>query len=261
MNEAQNPPVGAAMPEAFRQQLAKLRSDQDRLFEDLRAGEARLRQLARSVWRIEEEERRRVARDLHDGLGQDLSALRHRLDHLRSDVPADERDALLDQARALCDAALGQTRNLARVLRPQILDDLGLDAALRWLARQCAETLGCEVEVDVQLGGRALDTELSTVAFRVVQEALTNVIRHSDAEQVSVRVAVRHDQLSVLVVDDGRGFDPEALATPAGSAGHAGLSGMRERVGLFGGRFAVLSAPGEGVQIRVSLPLSLQAVR
>jgi signal transduction histidine kinase len=244
----------ATPPDGLQAQLARLRAEQERLFSDLQAGETHFRRLARSVWRIEEEERRRIARDLHDGVGQDLTALRHRIEAARTAGGAEERSTRLDEALALCDRALDETRSLARLLRPQILDDLGLEAAIRWLARRCSEAASCSVDVDVGLGDERLGQEVSTVAFRLVQEALTNVIRHAQARHVSIRVARRGEFLQVLVADDGRGFDPDATPREPGHAG-AGVSGMRERVQLFGGRFSIASAPGEGVQVRAQLPL------
>jgi signal transduction histidine kinase len=261
MRQPSSPPTSVAPAEAFQQQLARLRAEQDRLFEDLRGGEARLRHLARSVWRVEEEERRRIARDLHDGVGQNLSALRHRVEAVRVRASAAEDIASLDEAIALCDQALAETRSLVRLLRPQILDDLGLEAALRWLARSCEESTHAEVDVDVQVDEVQLGPELATLAFRVVQESLTNVTRHARAKHVSIRVAMRAGQLSVLVVDDGAGFDVAAGLAASSEGRSAGLSGMRERVSLFGGRFNLVSAPGDGTQVRAQVPLALQGAR
>ncbi len=261
MSRPIEPRAPANIPEAFQDQLTRLRNDQDRLFEDLRGGEARLRHLARSVWRIEEEERRRIARDLHDGVGQNLSALRHRVEAVRARATMPEDIASLDQAISLCDNALAETRGLVRLLRPQILDDLGLEAALRWLGRTCAESTDSEVEVEVHVDEALLGPDLATLAFRVVQEALTNVARHAKPKHVSIRVAARAGQLSILVVDDGCGFDVAACLAAASDGRSAGLAGMRERVSLFGGRFNLVSVPGEGTQVRVHVPLALQGAR
>src|SRR5215813_9353940 len=143
MNEAKVQ-VSAASDASVREQLVRLREQQERLFAQLHAGEQHFKQLARSVWRVQEDERRRLARELHDGIGQQLTALKHRLDALE-----------------ICDSAIQETRALSRLLRPQILDDLGLDAALNWLARHSAESGGYEVEVDVT-SLPAIDGDLST---------------------------------------------------------------------------------------------------
>lgn len=237
-------------------QLAKLRGEQKRLFAELQSGEGQVRRLARSVWRVQEDERRRIARDLHDGLGQTLSALRHRIEALGASRHDAGFEARLSDALALCDGALQETRHLARLLRPQILDDLGLEAAIRWLARSTGEQARCRVEVDVIALPEPLPPDIAGVAFRVVQEALANIARHAHATQVVVRVGRRDAHLVLLIVDDGRGCDLAAAQAAASDGRSSGLAGMRERVLLFGGRFQAISAPGEGMQIRVLLPLA-----
>ncbi len=244
-------------PADIAQQLARLRQQQERLSAQLHAGELHFRHLARSVWRVQEDERRRLARELHDGVGQNLTALGHRLQALarRADgTPPDE----LAQAIALCESALSDTRALSRLLRPQILDDLGLEAALRWLARSTAESAGIVVEVDVGPLPPEIDTEIATALFRVAQESLTNAIKHARAGSVVVRLMHRGDQLVLLVVDDGAGCDVEAALASASQGRSTGLASMRERLRLFGGRFQFDSQPGEGSQVRASVPL-LQA--
>lgn len=256
MNEAKMP-LSASGDAPMREQLARLREQQERLFVQLHAGEQHFKQLARSVWRVQEDERRRLARDLHDGIGQQLTALRHRLDALtRSVEGAGDASNPLHQALEICDAAIQETRALSRLLRPQILDDLGLEAALNWLARHSAESGGYEVEVDVGPLPVPIDGDLSTLIFRVAQEALTNVLKHAEAKHVVIRLAQRQDQwLHFLIVDDGKGFDVDAAFARASDGHSTGLASMRERVRLFGGRFTVVSRPDEGMQLRVLIPL------
>ncbi len=239
----------------MREQLARLREQQERLFVQLHAGEQHFKQLARSVWRVQEDERRRLARELHDGIGQQLTALKHRLDALARDAGGcGDASTPLCQALAICESAIEETRALSRVLRPQILDDLGLAAALNWLARHSAESGGFDAEVDV---GELppIDSDVSTLIFRVAQEALTNVLKHAQAKHVVIRLAQRQDQaLQLLIVDDGTGCDVDAAFERASGGHSTGLASMRERVRLFGGRFTVVSRPGEGMQIRVMIP-------
>ncbi len=175
MNEAKIQ-LPAASDASVRDQLALLREQQERLFVQLHAGEQHFKQLARSVWRVQEDERRRLARDLHDGIGQQLTALRHRLDALARSVDgAGDASNPLHQALEICDAAIQETRALSRLLRPQILDDLGLEAALNWLARHSAESGGYEVEVDVTSlptdRRRSLDADLPRRAGSADQRA------------------------------------------------------------------------------------------
>ncbi len=241
---------------AIHAQLTRLRAEQERLFSQLQAGEHHFKQLARSVWRVQEDERRRLARELHDGIGQNLTALRHRLESLARDGTVPEGHVDLARAMELCERALEETRTLSRLLRPQILDDLGLAAALRWLTRSAGETFAGEIELDLEQLPESLDPDLSTLIFRVTQEALNNALKHAQARHIIVRVARRANLLTLLIVDDGRGCDIEA-ALSAGTRGlSTGLSSMRERVRLFGGQFQVSSTPGEGVQIRAVIPMS-----
>ena len=241
---------------SMRDQLARLREQQERLFVQLHAGEQHFKQLARSVWRVQEDERRRLARELHDGIGQQLTALKHRLDALaRAAGGTGDATTPLCQALQICDSAIQETRALSRLLRPQVLDDLGLEAALNWLARHSAESGGYEVEIDVANISTPLDGDISTLVFRIAQEALTNVLKHAEARHVVIRLAQREDQLQFLVVDDGRGFDVDAAFAKASDGHSTGLASMRERIRLFGGRFTVVSRPGEGMQLRVLIPL------
>jgi signal transduction histidine kinase len=242
--------------EALRAQLVRLRAEQERLFADLHQGEQHFRQLARSVWRVQEDERRRLARELHDGIGQHLTALRHRLEALSSapEYPAALREQL-STATQLCHTALEETRSLSRFLRPQILDDLGLEAALGWLARSIADASGVKVEVDIADVPNDLDGEIATLVFRVAQEALNNMSRHAGARHAVLRLRLRAGYLQLLVVDDGRGCDAEAALASAGLGQSTGLASMRERVRLFGGQFQFTSAAGEGAQLRISIPV------
>ncbi len=241
-------------PADLRQQLLQLGEQQQRLVSQLQTGEQQFRQLARSVWRVQEDERRRLARDLHDGIGQHLTALRHRLDGLlaNGDAPSES----LRQAVHLCELAISETRALSRLLRPQILDDLGLEAALRWRARQTAESSGGNVEVAISGLPDPLDGDLSTLIFRVAQEALTNAAKHAQAPNIVIRVSRRGPQLQLLIVDDGRGCEVDAAWAMSSSGQSTGLASMRERVRLFGGQLNLVSRPGEGVQLRVLLPLT-----
>src|SRR5690606_20692182 len=236
-------------------QIAELRQRHGELLERMHRGEARFRSLARSVWRVQEEERRRIARELHDGIGQNLTALKHSIALIGGE--AARQPALRARhhaALALCSRTLEETRQLSRLLRPQVLDDLGLAAALRWLARNIGDAGGPAVDTECELS-REPESELRTLVFRLVQEALGNVVRHAAAEHAVVRVHERGDWLELLVWDDGRGCDA-AEALRAGSEGRsAGLAGMRERVLLHGGNLQFDSAPGQGCRVRARLPM------
>lgn len=239
------------LPSGDPSSLSALRGQYARLLQRLEANEREFRRLARSVWRVQEDERRRIARELHDGVGQNLTALKHRIAQLGAGLPPDETTReRIDAALALCSDTLEDTRQLSRLLRPPVLDDLGLEAALRWLVRSQGEASG--IAATLEVGPLpALPDELQTLLFRVAQEALANVARHARADTVLVRLVAGGGQLQLQVVDDGIGHDPTAAAGSGGS----GLAGMRERLRLHGGRLELHSSPGNGTRVRAVLPL------
>jgi len=234
--------------------LTRLRRDYADLVGRLEANQARFQRLALAVYRVQEDERRRLARDLHDGLGQNLTALKHQL-MLAVTATAPDSPAALGEALALCDRTLAETRNLSRLLRPQVLDDLGLPAALRWLARTLGAPAGLSVTVDTD-DTIELDEDLRTLVFRLAQEALTNTVRHAGAKHAGFRLGLEAGRLRFEAWDDGQGFDPAvALGSGSGSAG-TGLPAMRERVALHGGSLCFVSRVGAGTQVRLDVPLS-----
>ena len=234
--------------------LEGLRERYRELLERLETNQSEFQRLARSVFRVQEDERRRIARELHDGIGQNLTALKHQLAVVRAGLPADAvAAAQLDACLGLCAQTLEDTRQLSRLLRPQILDDLGLEAALHWLVRSVAgDRLQVELHVDPM---PTLDADVQTLLFRVAQEALANVVRHAGASDAMLRLSQRAGLVQLTVWDNGRGFDP-AQALRAGSAGlAAGLSGMRERLRLHDGTLQLESGGDSGTWLRASLPL------
>jgi signal transduction histidine kinase len=252
-----NRPQGDLKPDAgsIQEQLAALKQQQAVFFADMARNQVRYRQLARSVWRVQEDERRRFSRELHDGIGQNITAILHQLEQVAtapelSKITSDR----VQRALALCALALQDTRHLARMLRPKVLDDLGLSAALQWLGRSISDSSGIGVEVVCEQDFADPSGELAALVFRVVQEALNNVAKHAKASDVLVNVGVRDDILNLLVADDGVGFDTESRQSISEQG--SGLGGMRERVELFGGRLRIVSAPGEGTQLRVQLALT-----
>ena len=200
--------------------------------------------LALAAVLLEENERRNLARELHDEIGQTLTGLKLRLEAGQT-----------QEARGLVEELMSSVRNLSLDLRPAMLDDLGLLPALLWLFERYTAQTGVKVAFEHDgLTGR-LASETETAAFRIVQEALTNVARHAGAEQAVVRVWQNGKTLGVQIDDGGKGFDPKAAAN--GKTG--GLSGMRERAAALGGQLTLESKPGEGVRVLAELPLSSRA--
>ncbi len=232
--------------------IGMLRRQYQDLLERLQRNEGEFRRLGRAVWQVQEDERRRLARELHDGIGQNLTALKHRLSQLRDNNDAHQpafRERL-DTAIALCADTLEDTRELSRLLRPPILDDLGLEPALRWLARSLGESSQLSIAIEIE-PLPPLDGERQTLLFRVAQEALNNASKHAQASNVLLRLVAREGRVQLQVADDGRGCDPEQALRSGGS----GLGGMRERLRLYGGGLELHSAPGTGTRLRAIVPL------
>jgi two-component system, NarL family, sensor kinase len=228
--------------------LQHLAAENDRFLSELAAMQDRSRVLARSVWRVQEDERRMLARELHDGVGQSLTALRHQMEQL----PAGQ---VRDQCAQLVLQILEDVRELSRLIRPPILDDLGLWPALAWLARRVRESSGIAVELETS-GAEGLKPcpELSTLVFRLVQEALHNAVRHASAQKIRIRARLAGNRLEIEIRDDGVGFEPDSLEQRPDERG-VGLAGMRDRVELFGGDFSLRSAPGRGTAVLAGLLL------
>lgn len=256
--------------EAILSRLREIEEENQRLFERLASSEVRFRSLARAVWRVQEEERRRLARDLHDGLGQTLTALKIRLDTLAAGTTAGgdgtgDAAADLRAAAEVAAHALTEIRQLAHQLRPRVLDDLGLTAALAWLARTFGEWTGVEMVLDLQglpdgPDAPRLPRELETLVFRTAQEAVNNAVKHANVKRVDVSVLADRSRLRLVVADQGVGFDladlyaRQSSEEPVKPEGF-GLGGMRDRAELFGGRLELWSEPGEGTVVTVELPI------
>lgn len=225
--------------------------ENERLFQRLIEGERRFRGLARAVWKVQEDERRRLARELHDGLGQTLTALTNQLERLQQKGESASLAGPVETARA----ALNEVRELSRLLRPPVLDDLGLPAALSWLTRTLEQRTGLRTALTLEGLHQRLDPDLETLVFRLVQEALTNVLRHAEVDRAEVGVSRIGTLLELRVSDNGNGFDPQAVLTGGEAATGLGLRGMRDRLELFGGHMEILSSPGRGTLLTAEIPL------
>lgn len=214
------------------------------------AGEnaARLQSLSTRLLQVQEEERRSLAQELHDQIGQLLTGLRFQLESARAVAPS----APLEEALDVTGELLRSVRELTLQLRPRMLDDLGLRPALEWHGKLFGKQTGIAVELELTLPSARLGPELETTVFRMVQEALTNVARHSGAAAAVVTVTADDHALHVEISDRGRGFDPAAALARRDSLGLAGLS---ERVRLAGGQLDIFSQPGQGTRLHAEFPL------
>jgi signal transduction histidine kinase len=208
------------------------------------------RDALRRVVAGQEVERRRLARELHDETGQALTSILLGLRAVDEAEGGDEAKRAVADLRELVVATLQDVRRLAVQLRPKALDDFGLVAALERLAQTFSESSGINVDLEARLGDERLPTEVETTMYRIVQEAMTNVVKHAEATNVSIFLVRRDGQLTAVVEDDGRGFDQAATRSDS-----LGLDGMRERVELHDGRLTIETAPGSGMTLRVEVPL------
>jgi len=215
----------------------------------LERSRAELQALATHLQDIREEERTRLSRDVHDVLGQQLTAIRLGVGWFGRHYPDDEAaQARLDDVRQTIDETIRHVRQLAADLRPGVLDDFGLASAVEWQATRFEERTDVGCRVDVQ-GRTEPPREVATAAFRVFQEALTNVARHAEAATVKVTLVLGPAQVRLVVADDGRGFDAGRMRRHA-----LGLVGMRERAGALGGALEVRGEPGRGTVVECTLP-------
>lgn len=220
----------------------------------LREAGARLHLLSQRLIEIQESERRHLARELHDEIGQALTATKLNLEVLARE-PEPARTKRIADSIAFVERLLHNVRNLSLNLRPPMLDDLGLVAAVRWLLDQYVRTTGGQVKFDHDLANERFAPTIETTCFRVAQEALTNVTRHSRAHHVYVGLHRQNDGLTLSVRDDGRGFDVTEARRRAAHGNSLGLVGMEERVTLAGGRFNLVSSDDTGTELTAWFPL------
>ncbi len=237
-----------ALSDSFNSMVAEL----ERAREEVQRKEAMRGQLLQKIITAQEEERRRIARELHDQTGQALTSILVGLRTLES-----KADPLrLQDLKAIVTDTLDDVRDLALELRPSVLDDLGLVPALQRHVRTCAARYGLAIDLQtVGLDGLRLPSALETALYRIIQEAVTNAIRHAGAGQVSVLLEARGATLVAIIEDDGCGFEAERLVEGPLPERWLGLHGMRERAELLGGKLAIESAPGAGTTVFVEVPV------
>jgi len=212
-------------------------------------------QLLRKVISAQEDERKRLARELHDETSQTLAALRVHLEMAAAAAPEGPSREHVIEARQLASRSLDELQRLMHDLRPSVLDDLGLVSAIQWYAERRLGAKGIAVRCEVSTGELQLPYELETALFRAVQEVLTNVERHAGAEQVLIQLSAQDGRFTVEVEDDGCGFDLASVKPSPADMRGLGLLGIRERVELVGGTVAIDSSPGGGTRVVIDVPL------
>jgi PAS domain S-box-containing protein len=233
----------------------RLEMERETLLDDVRQGRERLRYLSRRLLEVQEAERRAVARDLHDEISQSLVAVKLGLESIATDTDGAVRDRTLATCREALESTIHQVRDLSLDLRPALLDDLGLVAALRWQLTRQAERGDFTPRFAADAFTRPLSAELATTCFRIAQEAVANASRHAVATEVRLELRLRGGNLELDVRDDGIGFDESAAERSANEGRSLGLATMRERASLIGGRLEIRTSPSGGTHVRAVLPL------
>lgn len=246
------------VPDLGRDELGEL----GRAFERMRralAESAERKALLRKIISAQEDERRRIARELHDETCQTLVALRMAVDAAHDGARMEGTKEKLKKARELAARTLDEVHQLMFDLRPSALDDLGLLAAIRSYATRTLEPLGVAVQTELEPPPVPLPAEMETALFRACQEAVNNVARHAEAEDVLVQMSWSDGAVEIEVEDDGKGFDPAEIGGPSPSGRGLGILGMRERIEIFGGTATVDSAPGKGTRVVLRVPAPKEA--
>ena len=232
--------------------ILALEDESARHFSEIARAGAELKQLSARLVKAQEEERRSISRELHDEVGQALTGVLVEMANLSTLIRNRDLNGVADKAaeiRKLTESTIRVVRNMALLLRPSMLDDLGLVPALEWQAREVSKRTGMWVNVTAEGVSEKLPEEHKTCLYRIVQEALHNCVRHANARRVEVAVEQQENRLALSVRDDGTGF-------PAEHERGLGLLGIQERVGYLNGEFAVESEPGRGTLLSVTLPLA-----
>ena len=216
---------------------------------ELQRSRDQLRALAARLQKVREEERTRVAREIHDELGQALTAIKIDLSSFSHNMPPEEKRQS-ESIMKLVDETIQSVRRISTELRPAILDAVGLVGAVEWAAEEFEARTGIQCQLDLPQDDVVIDQDAATALFRIFQETLTNVARHANATEVNVRLANENGGLTLEVHDNGKGVSEEQLATGRS----LGILGMRERALLLGGEFIITGAPGAGTTARVRIP-------
>lgn len=244
----------ASRNEALRAQIA----ERERAETALREEAERRQCLSRHLLAVQEEERKRLARELHDESGQILAAVGLHLQAAKALVGESARPDL-EECQSLLRRACARVRSIALELRPTMLETAGLEAAIRWLAREHRAHAVFELRIFGEIGD--VPSDVANGCFRAAQEALTNIVRHARAHHVSLELTQRNGFLELTVRDDGRGFEVPGTIERAARRGSLGLLGMSERVQILGGKLQIDSSPGHGTRIHVTLPCIARIAR
>ncbi|MBI5031458.1 MAG: PAS domain S-box protein [Chloroflexi bacterium] len=229
------------------------------MFEHIRASRESTQALAHQLLNAQETERRSIAHELHDEIGQALTSVQLNLQNIEPIVEQSDAQDTLEDTMHVIERVLEQVRDLSRTLRPSMLDDFGLVTALRWYIERQAKRAGLHAEFAADAFEPRLPEVVETVCFRVAQEAITNVVRHAHADHIYVELRLQNGMLDLNIRDNGSGFDLPHAIQSATNGMSIGLLGMKERAALIGGQVQIIASPGQGTQIRARIPVATTA--
>ncbi|MFN2215728.1 MAG: sensor histidine kinase [Anaerolineales bacterium] len=224
------------------------------LIEQLELRNKQLHAISERIINVQEEERKSISRSLHDDTGQALTMMIFNLDQMEAIIPPENEKIakLVEDSRTLASNALTELRRIVFGLRPAILDDLGLESAIRWYARS---NLNSNIIIDVDEPIPDLPPRISTTLYRIAQEGINNIVRHADANNVRISIIPEDNNIHLCIQDDGKGMVLSSFSTSDVKEDHLGLLGLKERVELLGGELTLESKPGSGVSLEVILPI------
>jgi signal transduction histidine kinase len=227
----------------------------------LRQTHERMQALSQRLMHVQEQERRHLARDLHDEIGQALTAVKMNLQtlHRKNDRP--DIAASLSDSMSIVDHILQHVRDLSLDLRPSLLDDLGLVSAVKWYVSRQAERAGWDAQIFAEDSLSHLPADMAVTCYRIVQEAVTNAMRHAEARHLSVTLKKKAGELEIVIHDDGVGFDAVHAQQRAAHGQSLGVLGMEERVRQFDGRLSIRSSSGQGTEVMAMIPLPQESSR
>jgi signal transduction histidine kinase len=229
----------------------------------LRRSEEQLRELSRKILDAQENERKRVAQEIHDSLGGSLAAIKFALEEKLESMEQNPSPEVITLEKIIShvDDAISESRRISANLRPSLLDDLGLLATLSWFCREF-EKLHPHIQIEKQLDVKEdeIPEIIKVVVYRVLQEAMNNVAKHSNAKRVRLQLVKQHNRIELDVADNGCGFDPEEKFSETSTFGGFGLQSMRDRTMLCDGKFEIASKKGKGTTVHISLPCDAESV-
>ncbi len=226
--------------------------EREKLFKQISSARNRLKILSAKLISVQEAEKRNISRELHDEIGQMLTAIKIDLQRIKDNPSPGEISAVTDDCTRLIEKTISVVRNLSLELRPSIIDDLGLAASLRWYADKFSQRTGITVKTEIKKIEEVLPAECAITLFRICQEALTNIAKHSEAEYVKITLNQNNSAITLTIEDNGKGFDLQKALKQAAKGKSLGLLGMQERAELLGGSFRIKSTEGSGTLVKAT---------